>query len=644
MATKKKKNTGAFTVVKAEIIERKVRQAGKDVLSFNAKEIEDHFIGLMGLDAFIEPPLDPTWLKALVTHNNTLNQCIAAMEVNIDGSGYVIEQEDKGIESDEVEEDNDPPVSTNGGKPKKPKKPEKTPEEVKMAKAIKNVEEFFAEVAPGVGFTTLRRALRRDLESCGNAYMEVLRNADGQLMALRHVDAATVRLLKLGGSVSATKMLIRGGKEIPLQMMVRERRFLQIVGTDKVFFKEFKASRDLDRITGDWQGDKEEEKVEFQNQATEIIHLTVDRDALSPYGVPRWVNNLPSVLGSRKAEESNLVFFDSGGVPPIMITLLGGHFAEDVKKQIQNFLNSKNVMSRIMVLEAISASGTFEKGAQNFKIDVQRFGSDQVKDSLFENYDERCSFRVRSSFRLPPLFIGQTKETNFATALVTYMVAETQIFKPERDEFDEVVNRLIMPELGVEGVRFRSLPITLQDMKLQLEGLKLGIKESGVEPEEILKTINEITGQKIVFDEEAAQPDPPPDFPPDPSAQAQPPQLDAKGKPIPPPKPGGGQIAGRPPSVSQTPNNPVKVAKRDTQELMMLADDLLDLIEREDKPSVEYQVILMEKIDGLDEASKEFVQSLVTFKLFDSVSVDREGAHSILDSCMQILKRGVDED
>lgn len=50
------------------------------------------------------------------------------------------------------------------------------------------------------------------------------------------------------------------------------------------------------------------------------------------------------------------------------------------------------------------------------------------------------------------MFIGKAADYNFATAYTAYMVAEAQVFLPERDEFDNnMINATIVKALGVES-------------------------------------------------------------------------------------------------------------------------------------------------------------------------------------------------
>ena len=150
-------------------------------------------------------------------------------------------------------------------------------------------------------------------------------------------------------------------------------------------------------------------------RATEIMHFVVLPDSHTPYGVPRWVCQIPSVLGSRHAEEFNLEFFANGGVPPVMILLQGGTLQAETRAAIERMVSGEaKKNNRIMVIEAEPAGGGLNQTPPQARVTVERFGSDRQSDSMFENYDERCEERVRRAFRLPPIFVGQAKDYTFA--------------------------------------------------------------------------------------------------------------------------------------------------------------------------------------------------------------------------------------
>ena len=424
--------------------------------------------------AILEPMFKPGTLHAMMGQNNTLSQCVEAMEVNIDGTGHSIElvdgEEDKGKEDDA---------------------------EKKM------LEDFFKEPYPGKSMIEIRRAIRRDLEATGNGYMEVIRAADDAVTLLNYLDCNDTRMIRYDDPVPVTKTIVRAGKEINVQVRTRERRFVQYINGKKVYFKEFGASRDLDRDTGLWAA--EGVRLPIEQRASEVIHFFGNKEPKTPYGTPRWINQLPSVLGSRKAEEFNLEFFDGGGIPPVLVLVEGGTLGDDVRRDLKNHLSGKGNKHRASIVEAVSTSGTLDS-AGTVRVRVERFGAERQQDSMFQNYDKETSEHVRTAFRLPPMFLGKAADYNFATAYTAYMVAEAQVFYPERDEFDSKINNTIVKALGAKKYKFRSLPLTLTDVANQLKSLELVITNKLVSGEEAVDKLNEITGLSMEYTEPEVPP------------------------------------------------------------------------------------------------------------------------------------------
>ncbi len=454
---------------------------GIAVIQSNAKEVEDEFnefyIGSGPQKGnVLAPPFNLKQLEKLVQENNTLAPCIDAMEVNVDGTGYVIEA--------------DEPV----------KEGEKGYDE--QEKKASNIKDFFDEIYPDTSFLTIRRKLRVDLESTGNAYLEVLRNLEGEIAFIKHVASTTMRLVRLGDPVMVEKEVTRGGETKTYTLEMRERKFCQVVDRNLVYFREFGSSQHLHRTTGLWEseikardGGSEEATIQPLDRATEIIHFTLKKDINTPYGVPRWISQLPSALGSRKAEEHNLSFFDSGGIPPLLIVVQGGVLTQPAKDSLNEQMNGRVTNKhRAAILEAQASGGTLDH-AGNVKVTVERFGAERQQDSMFENYDKRSGERVRCAFRLPPLFLGKSEDFNFATAFASYMVAEAQVFKPEREEFDEIINNKIMREIGAEGFCFRSLPLSITDVEMQLQAF--GLVKDDLEREDRVAAINEIASLEL---------------------------------------------------------------------------------------------------------------------------------------------------
>lgn len=399
------------------------------------------------------------------------------------------------------------------------------------------LEGFFKEPWPGESFTTQRRKLRHDLESTGNAWLEVVRNAADEIVLTKVIDAKTMRIIRLDNPVPVEMKLERFGETLTVNMLRRERRFVQWVGsgaisprtqqapvgegfrvqgppgtgtkyspslfstqgTRLIYFKEFGASRDVDVWTGGWS--LPGARIPIDRRGTEVIHFTLVKDPGTPYGLPRWINQLPSVLGSRRAEEFNLQFFNAGGVPPLLITVSGGQLAPAAKQALERQFTSQGKARHQAVVFEVAGSGRVD-GRNDVKIGVERFGTERMQDSMFEKYDERCEIRIRSSFRLSEMFVGRTKDFNFATAQTSYLVNEAQVFAPERHEFDEIVNlNLLRAMPNGEMFEFRSKPLVIKDATMQNQAIQFASGSGLISGKETIDALNEITHLDLEFDE-----------------------------------------------------------------------------------------------------------------------------------------------
>ena len=462
-------NAGSHNVSVVSEDLRPIRKAELDLLASNTITVEsDPFKELDDAagKATVTPTYNPVQLALLTHNNNTLLQCIQAMVVNVDGTGHAIVRRD-GEDMTASDE-----------------------------KASESLGALYREPYPGVSFTTMRKALRNDLESVGVGYLEVLRNVKGDITFLKHADAKLTRRLKADAPTVVTRELVRGSEAMTVKESVVEARYVMVVGTVAVYFKEFGASRDLDAATGEWLPDTDSsvEGGSAKVLATELLAFTNLPDILTLYGVPRWINQLPSIMGSRKSEEYNLDFFNRGGVPPAMIIVSGGTLDNTSRDAITNYLASKATLKQRMVMIEVQPSSGSLTSSSPVKVTVERFGAEKQNDAMFMKYDEATGKHVRKSFRLPPLFLGLSEDYNFASAYASYMVAEAQVFKPERDEFDEILNLNISAALS-EDYTIKSNPLSVKDIESQLKALELA--KDVVSTESFITELNTLTALSL---------------------------------------------------------------------------------------------------------------------------------------------------
>jgi PBSX family phage portal protein len=408
---------------------------GQDVsIPSSLKMLEDPFVGQYG-DGVLEPPYNPDFLVQLLDHSNILAQCVSAMETNIDGFGFRL------VPIGKADPENDG----------------KYPAEVEEER--RRVENFFKYCNPNLPYTQIRRRTRRDLESTGNGYWEIIRDAKGEISWIEHVESHTMRLMRLDAHPTEISVRIRDDEQNSYHeenYEKRFRRFAQMRSGVKVYFKEFGDPRTIDSRTGRIVGEEEltaSENGEGLKPATEILHFKL-YSPQSQYGVPRWIGNLLAALGSRQAEEVNYEYFENNTVPPLAL-LVSGKLSEKTVQRIEGFVDEhmkgRKGFHKMLVVEAAPATQQMPNTpAPKVTIQFQPLSDAQQKDALFADYDATNREKIRSSFRLPPIYVGLTSDYTRATAHESKSVAEEQVFSPEREEFDFVINRLLFPDMDVK--------------------------------------------------------------------------------------------------------------------------------------------------------------------------------------------------
>jgi len=464
----------------------------------------------------LEPPYDPAALCRIFEHSNSLRPNVDAYATNIDGFGHRFEPvidfdaEDAArkvadcLRVDrawQAEQGSLPAGST----------VEVTEEEVRATIAAlapharaerARLEAFFDSCSLDTSFTALRRRTRQDLEVTGNAYWEVLRGGAGQLARFVHVPAHTMRLFPLDREPIELAERIRISPITSDRMPVRRRvrRLVQVLGPERVYFKAFGDPRVVSRKAGRVFGSVEalRDADPSDAPATEVLHFAIPSPR-SPYGVPRWIGALLSVLGSREMEEVNLTYFSNKSVPPLAILVSGGRLSESSVPRLERFieenLKGKAGFHKLLIVEADSA-GTGETKA---KIEMVPLTQAQQADQLFGSYDQANVDKVGAAFRMPRILRGDSRDMNRSTAETSLRLAEEQVFQPERDEFDELINRVVLGELGIRFWKFRSNAPLTRDPERMTEMVERLVRVGVLTPAEGRQLAGDIFNREFKF-------------------------------------------------------------------------------------------------------------------------------------------------
>jgi len=390
--------------------------------------LNDEFLSLAsaaGATIILPAPYNPGRLFEIISQSNMVRQCIDAYVTNIVLTGWETMATDRGRQVDETERS-----------------------ELQSFIDNANSEESLSDVMDSV---------IRDRESVGFGFLEVIRDQSKLPSIWRHCPSLYTRLCAKDPTEILVEYKVTRGRRVTNVREYRKfRRFIQIVNGQQVWFKEFGDPRQMDYTNGAFFN---QSGFSPKRLATEIVHFK--RPSTEWYGIPQWINQLPSIIGSREAEEVNMRYFQDNTVPPMMLLVGNGRLTQQSYKELTRVLNDEKLgkerQNRIMLLEAIGEGDSLDGKAQSIELKVEKLSDTRQSDGLFRAYDEANMAKVRSSFRLPPVTVGMSQDVNFATANVSQFVAESQVFAPEREKNDGRLNRLLIN--GANGLNLKTVKL-----------------------------------------------------------------------------------------------------------------------------------------------------------------------------------------
>lgn len=485
--------------VRTYTIEAPVQKLDEKASSAQSKQLpESAFDQLLKEKRIVEPPLDLFVLATLPEYNTELEPCLDAMETNIDGFGHrLLCRVDLPTADDATKRD-------------------------VQAERVK-LENFFLYAGMRLSFKDLRRKLRRDLESTGNAYWEVVRSpVTKSIQYFVHMKSYQVRMTAQDADLIETEVPIieiqADGKSVKvnkIKVLSRFRRYVQVssvittsrytTGYKRTWFKEFGDPRTIDKDTGDVVTEEQlkswkdtSKPMPEEQKANEVIPWTLN-DTRSPYGMPRFLGVMLDMFGDRKASEINYTTFCNNNVPSLVIAVSNGQLTEESVQRVRDLfakVQSSDNRSMALVIEAESPDEEGEDSG-HIRIDIKPLVKEQINDAQFLNYAKDNREKVRVSFRLPPILIGRTEDYTRTTAETSRRLADEQVFAPERDSFDDWVNRILFPHMDVKYHYYKSNSPNTTDNAELVKILAGAEKTGGMTPRIARMVLEDILGREL---------------------------------------------------------------------------------------------------------------------------------------------------
>ena len=269
----------------------------------NASRLEKSFTGiqdakskkldpldLTGYSLFqiVQPPYNMLYLAQLYDVSPYHHSAVNAKAANVVGLGYKFDNTWNTTSKIEEVMDN-------------PKKLDKLRNKLEQAK--EELRNYLESMNSDDSFIENMKKVFIDLESTGNAYLEVGRTSTGKIGYLGHIPTTTMRIRRH-----------RDG-------------FVQVVYNRYTFFRNFGDTETPDQIGTD-------------PQPNEVIHFKVFTPSNTYYGVPDILAAKNAVAGDEFAQRFNLDYFENKAVPRYIITVKGAKLTADSERKLLEFFQT----------------------------------------------------------------------------------------------------------------------------------------------------------------------------------------------------------------------------------------------------------------------------------------------------------------
>jgi PBSX family phage portal protein len=454
----------------------------------------------------MEPEYPPHKFKQFYDISDTLRTCITAYETNINGFGYEFI----------------PAVDITTYRGKKVRRQDKRPVPVRILSAIEKerarLTMFFKTICLDNTWTMCQKLKRRMLEIYGNAYLEIERDAEGNIIGANVLESEQMKLTKHEKKPVIYKVKVLNPVTHQIETIERGRRFRKYVpdvsvssgyndysNSKPIYFKEFGDPRLMDACSGiTYPADYPvEELPPGFVEATEIIHYKItDPGNIHGYGIPRWISLMPVMLGIRSSDLVNFELLKNKGIPDL-IMMVEGAKAGSVRKRIEDQIKENKKFGKLgsMLIVEVEQSRSGHPGTDvQYKmptIKVEALSELLTKEGMFMEFQKHGSERITSLFRLANLFIGKTNDLNRATAEVAKQITEEQVFMPERIDDDDITNNFVLTDMGIRYHTYRSKSKKLENPSLIASILNNGALRGGFLPQDVRRIGSELINRPL---------------------------------------------------------------------------------------------------------------------------------------------------
>lgn len=270
------------------------------------------------------------------------------------------------------------------------------------------------DLVPDNSFSGFCAEIVEDLESCGNAYIEVERGKSAS-------EIARLNLVPPG-----TMWVMQDGN------------YQQRIGTKTAIFVPY--------------GSKE------RDGRNEILHIKTRTPRSRYYGLPKWLGAIPDLILDQNAVLYQIRFFENSAMPDFAVIVEGGELTEDAEKKIADLLstNFKGVNNAHRTIYIPSPDPSVKIRLEP----LNKIG----RDADFVGLRAQSRDFVVSAHRVPPRIVGIVTAGQLGGGGET--IGQLQIFDqtvcdPIRQKLGKILGKTIFEEVGITSpITFTALDVT----------------------------------------------------------------------------------------------------------------------------------------------------------------------------------------
>jgi PBSX family phage portal protein len=289
-------------------------------------------------------------------------------------------------------------------------------------------------------FLTTMEKVDLDLESTGNAYLEVGRTVTGEVGYLGHIPSTTMRVRR-----------IRDG-------------FTQIVSGQVVYFRNFGATNP-NPITED-------------PRPNEVIHFKAYSPLNTFYGVPDILSAYTSLKGDLLAAQFNIDYFENKAVPRYIVVVKGARLDSESEDRLFRFLQTglkgQNHRTLYVPLPADQDGNKIEFTMVPIEANVQ--------EASFDKYHQKNRDDILMAHQVPLSKLGGVDAGGLSAALSQDRTFKEQVTRPAQRYIEKMVNKVVKTKTDLVNIKFKEL--TLTDEVSQSQILERYLKTQVITPNE----------------------------------------------------------------------------------------------------------------------------------------------------------------